>query len=406
VSPGRLRKRIVRSLKVSWREQPTRYDIAALRANVERVGLVVRVRWMLVGVLITYSLIGGAIYAQTISPHDLAELMAVPAAALAFVLLYNAFYQFNYRRLANIAVLNHLQLALDVIVVTVLVYYSGGITSWFWAMYSLFILEAAFILPTRRGAWFIAGLSAFMLGMVAGLEYFEILPHVQIPFSQPYVVTNATYVSVRYLWNIAVLAGTAFIATRFAFTANKTIGTASARIVDEQTGLYSRGFLRRALEVECARADRGQGSVHVIVADMDNFDDFNRRFGMDRGDSVLEGTAAVIGRALGEFGDLEASPNVAARYGGEEFALLLVDANGSPARTADALHLARLVRDAIRNLKVEGAGVTASVGVASFPADGTTGAALLSAADDALEQAVQAGGDRIATTDGVIAEGA
>ena len=38
---------------------------------------------------------------------------------------------------------------------TLLVYYSGGVSSWFWSMYSLFILEAAFILPgaATRGAW-------------------------------------------------------------------------------------------------------------------------------------------------------------------------------------------------------------------------------------------------------------
>ena len=47
VSPSRLRKRIARALMVSWREQPTRYDIEAVQANTRRVGLVIRVRWAL-----------------------------------------------------------------------------------------------------------------------------------------------------------------------------------------------------------------------------------------------------------------------------------------------------------------------------------------------------------------------
>jgi hypothetical protein len=52
VSSSRLRKRIARALVVSWREQPTRYDIEALQANIRRVGLVIRLRWALVVVLV------------------------------------------------------------------------------------------------------------------------------------------------------------------------------------------------------------------------------------------------------------------------------------------------------------------------------------------------------------------
>jgi hypothetical protein len=54
---------------VSWREQPTRYDIEALQANTERVGLVIRVRWALVAVLAVFSLIaGGSIPSRSPGP--------------------------------------------------------------------------------------------------------------------------------------------------------------------------------------------------------------------------------------------------------------------------------------------------------------------------------------------------
>ncbi|MDO9173977.1 MAG: hypothetical protein Q7V62_04170, partial [Actinomycetota bacterium] len=83
---------------VSWREQPTRYDIEALQANIRRVGLVVRVRWALVALLVVYSLLAGWAYTWLVPVAELAERMTVPALALAFVVLYNAFYQLNYKR--------------------------------------------------------------------------------------------------------------------------------------------------------------------------------------------------------------------------------------------------------------------------------------------------------------------
>src|SRR5512139_154672 len=79
VSPSLLRKRITRSLLVSWREQPTRYDIEALQANIRRVGLVIRVRWVLILVLVLYSILGGVLYATRIPIPELASLMWIPA---------------------------------------------------------------------------------------------------------------------------------------------------------------------------------------------------------------------------------------------------------------------------------------------------------------------------------------
>jgi hypothetical protein len=164
VGSSRLRKRIARALVVSWREQPTRYDIEALQANIRRVGLVIRLRWALVVVLVIYSALAGLAYTWRVPASELTARMLVPAIALGFVVLYNAFYQLNYRRLGNVALWNHLQLGLDAVVVTVLVHYSGSVHSWFWSMYPLFILEAAFILPRRRDAWFLAGWCALLLG--------------------------------------------------------------------------------------------------------------------------------------------------------------------------------------------------------------------------------------------------
>jgi diguanylate cyclase (GGDEF)-like protein len=384
---------------VSWREQPTRYDIEAVQANTRRVGLVIRVRWALLIVLVIYSLLAGAAYITVMPLSELASRMLIPALALGFVALYNTFYQLNYRRLGNITVWNNLQLALDAIVVTVLVYYSGGVSSWFWSMYSLFILEAAFILPKRRDTWGLAVLCMVLLGGIDLLEFAGILPHVTIPFATAEQYRDPVYVSVRYLWQVAVLAGTAAVATQLVGEQRaEAAGRQALTVFDETTGLYSRAYFLRALGAEIRRAQRDSRPLHILLIDIDRFGEFNRRFGIDAGDNLLSLISVAITGCLSQAGDMLITTNLAARFGGEEFAILLAEdqeTKGAPDND-DAVRLANCVRREIGKQKVNGAGVTVSVGVASMPADGVTPDELLDAADVGLSAAIEAGGDQVA----------
>jgi diguanylate cyclase (GGDEF)-like protein len=397
VSPSRFGKRLNRALKVTWREQPNRYDIEALHDNVRRVGVVIRVRWALVFVLFVYSIFGAVIYAQTIPFADLARLMLVPGLALVLVLAYNTFYQLTYRRFANVAIFNHAQLLLDALVVTILVYYSGGISSWFWAMYSLFVLEAAFILPRKLDAWLIAFACAALLGIVTVAEYAGILPHAEIPFTSPDIQHNATYVSVRYLWQLTVLFGTASVATLL--VSNTSRASSATAITDTVTGLYSRAYYRQILPTEIGRARRDQRALHLVFVDLDQFTAFNERFGIETGDELLAKIGAVVAESLGSPDARVASTNVAARIGGEEFAVVLTEAVGTGAEPSreDALALAEQLRQAICRTTVDDAGVTASIGVASLPEDGISSQELTAAADEALLVAVAAGGNKVGT---------
>ena len=383
---------------VSWREQPTRYDIEALQANTRRVGRVVNVRWALLIVLVVYSTLAGAAYLSVMPIPELATRMLIPALALGFVVLYNTFYQINYKRLGNIAVWNNLQLALDALVVSVLVYYSGGVSSWFWSMYSLFILEAAFILPRQRDVWGLAGICVILLGGIEWLELLGVLPHVVIPFAANEAFRDPVYVAVRFGWQIAVLAGTAAVATQLVGEQRAAAAQRQTLVLlDETTGLYSRSYFLRALSAEIRRAQRDARPLHVLLIDIDHFGDFNRRFGIELGDQLLQRLAAAITTCVGEAGDVMVTTNLVARIGGEEFAVLLAEDEsiGGPPEAADAARLAERLRTVIRATTIAGAGVTVSVGVSSLPADGVSTDDLLDAADAALASAIDAGGDLV-----------
>jgi diguanylate cyclase (GGDEF)-like protein len=399
LSPSRLQKKIARSLMVYWREQPTRYDIEALQDNIRRVGLVVHIRWVLLVVLVVYSALAGAAYTTVMSISRLAGLMAIPAVALGFVVLYNSFYQANYRRLGAIAVWNNLQLALDAIVVTVLVYYSGGVASWFWSMYPLFILEAAFILKRPRDAWFHTLLCVGLLGGIEALEMVGVLPHVRIPFTGPNLANDLVYVSIRYLWQVAVLAGTAAVATSLIGVQRENARRhETLQLLDETTGLYSRAYFLRALPAEIRRAQRDGRGLHVMLVDLDRFGDYNTKFGIDRGDRLLGAIASAISSTVAQAGDLAVTLNIVSRFGGEEFAVLFAEdlsCEGGIPDAACAMRMAENLRHAAERVRVDDSGVSVSVAVASLPDDGTTADALLDAADEALSLAISTGGDRV-----------
>jgi diguanylate cyclase (GGDEF)-like protein len=399
VSPNRFAKALSRRAMVSWREQPNRYDIEALQANIARVGLVIHVRWALVAVLSAFTLLGVWIYGAEVPWPELLPNIRIPALAVAFVCLYNAYYQLTYRRLGNIAFLNHAQLLFDVIVVTVLVYYSGGVNSWFYAMYALFVLEAAFILPRSRDAWIVAGFSALAYGVVVWGEYLGLLPHVAVPFTYGEVHLNRTYVAVRYLWQVAMLGGIAMVATLMTSELrSREQQLAGASIVDEKTGLYDRKYFLRSLSSEVLRAEREARPFSVLMLDIDDLARFNKVFGIARGDEMIRSVAERLAGALEECctaGSYET--NVLSRFGGEEFAVLLVEGiAGGPPVAADAMAVGEVLRAAVESLRIEGASVTLSVGVAAYPENGPTPDTLLSAADEALHAASTSGGNRVA----------
>ena len=169
----------------------------------------------------------------------------------------------------------------------------------------------------------------------------------------------------------------------------------SASIVDEPTGLYNRPYFYRALHSELSRASRDSRRFYVLLADLDHFGEFNRKFGLDRGDRLLVELAMRLRNVMAPGTDPLLSANVVARYGGEEFAMVLSEAPEGVAPNGDlAFQIGDEVRRVVSGALVDGVGVTASVGVAVFPDDGQTIDELLLAADEALGVSSREGGNR------------
>lgn len=161
---------------------------------------------------------------------------------------------------------------------------------------------------------------------------------------------------------------------------------AEEAVRDPLTGLHNRRHLDRALEADLARRPR-TGQLSLLVVDVDHFKGVNDRFGHAAGDRVLTAVAGTLTGAVRD-GD------TAARLGGEEFVLVLPGAGREQALDR-AEQVRREVAAGRHALDGETVGVTVSVGVAVCPADGTSAAALLEAADRALYTAKATGRDRV-----------
>ena len=153
---------------------------------------------------------------------------------------------------------------------------------------------------------------------------------------------------------------------------------------DELTGLLNRRGYQQRLAAELARAEREGTPVSLILGDIDCFKSLNDRFGHRCGDDALARFAAVCrGQRRGA--------DFVARVGGEEFAMVLPGTD-----PAGALLAAERLRDAICSdlSRPDGAPLTASFGVATYPDHASDCDALLGWADRAMYAAKEGGRNR------------
>lgn len=152
---------------------------------------------------------------------------------------------------------------------------------------------------------------------------------------------------------------------------------------DPLTRLLNRRAFVQRLDGEVARATRYGRSVGLVIADLDRFKHRNDHFGHATGDEALVLFSGILTRALRR-------PDAAFRIGGDEFALLLAETTDDDARpVVERVH--RMLGELGADGSPEFAGITASFGFASCPADAEDAQALFRLADEALYEAKRAG---------------
>jgi diguanylate cyclase (GGDEF)-like protein len=152
---------------------------------------------------------------------------------------------------------------------------------------------------------------------------------------------------------------------------------------DPLTGLPNRALLADRFSQIIVQAKRRSSPLAVLFIDLDQFKAVNDTLGHAGGDGLLKEVAVRLQSAV-RTGD------TVARISGDEFAIVVADL----VRPEDAALVAQKVIDAFSEpVHIQGSEVfvTASVGIAAFPADGTDAETLIGAADAAMYRAKQSG---------------
>lgn len=154
---------------------------------------------------------------------------------------------------------------------------------------------------------------------------------------------------------------------------------------DALTGLPNRASFTDCLTLAVAQARRKRQALTVMFLDVDSFKLVNDTVGHAMGDELLRVAAKRLTGLMRE-GD------TVARVGGDEFTLLLPDGAG----VAEATGIAERILEALRRpwqLDGHEFHLTASIGIAIYPDDGTDAIALLRNADTAMYRAKDQGRD-------------
>ena len=153
-------------------------------------------KWiMFFRVLFTTLLLGSTIVFQLRrSPSFLAEPLLFIYGLTIGIYVLSFVYTIFLRRVKRELLFAYIQVVMDTIVVTLIIYVTGGFSSIFSFLYLVVIIYSSMIL-FRRGSMIMAALCSIQYGILVDLEYFGLLT--------PFVVEDSMS-GLIYTWNYAI----------------------------------------------------------------------------------------------------------------------------------------------------------------------------------------------------------
>ena len=157
-------------------------------------------------------------------------------------------------------------------------------------------------------------------------------------------------------------------------------------ITDDLTGCYNRRKLKDDLREELERAERYNKNLSVLMIDIDWFKEYNDFHGHQEGDKLLV-------KLVRKFSYNIRFTDKLYRYGGEEFVVLLPETSEEEAK-----EVAGKLRKKVADKKFEGADesqpnriISVSIGLSSYPKNGSSSNEIIHAADSAMYEAKSSG---------------
>ncbi|KHE72623.1 sensor domain-containing diguanylate cyclase [Halobacillus sp. BBL2006] len=152
---------------------------------------------------------------------------------------------------------------------------------------------------------------------------------------------------------------------------------------DQLTKVSNRRYFFKQLQIELEEVDKNQSLLSVLFIDLDNFKEINDQFGHQIGDEVLVIFTKRVKQML-------RSTDTFSRLGGDEFVVLLSNLQSANDPQAIANRMMECITQPI-SINGQTLYISVSIGIASYPEQGTSREMLLTNADQALYEAKKKG---------------
>lgn len=163
---------------------------------------------------------------------------------------------------------------------------------------------------------------------------------------------------------------------------------------DDLTKIPNRSLIKERIEQALLQHARHNEILALLFLDLDGFKEVNDQYGHDIGDELLLKLAGILGEAVRK-------SDTVARFGGDEFAILLT---GLLSRDDAAIVAEKILHQLAQPfaLSVGEVQISASIGIAIYPDDGTDCAKLLKVADSLMYRVKQQGKNQYCFSKAVI----
>jgi len=391
--PTATNNKLLKKLKFYQGEYPLPQELELMAESERRLSLMLKARWLFLLFLGLYEFaiilsLEGDLLAKITGPFF------VPVAALILMTTYNAWYQGCYQQFSHVRGLRYAEIIFDMMFALIVIHYTGGPLSWAWLVYPLIVVEAAVLLEKKAAVWAMAFLSCFFYGLLLVVESYIPRLLVQVPFMELLLRDSFTSNLLFWLRFSLIVILFAIVSGYLMGVVRKDEAKLKANIVtDSLTGLYNNTHFLRRLHSEASRAKRYQQPLSLLLLSLNNFREFNQKFGYLEGNQLLRSVAVILKKSVRRSDtDPPYDVDIACRYGADKFAIILpntpVESAGIPAE-----RIAEMVKNKWQEYLPEGLcekvakdppQITLRVGIAGFPRDGEEYQQVLKAAEKAL----------------------
>jgi diguanylate cyclase (GGDEF)-like protein/PAS domain S-box-containing protein len=180
-------------------------------ADACQVAHLARARWVILLILFLYGLFAGAFYSFSRFGFFLsAGQAAFLLITFCIVVIYNLCYQQASRSLSRFRRRDHVQVFLDLLLVTVLVHLTGGGDSWVWPLYLLVSIEGVYLLKRKGDIWFTWFAGAALYATLLWCEHAGVIGNVAMPFVDTDLSADTGYLTMIWFW-VAILNGAVLV---------------------------------------------------------------------------------------------------------------------------------------------------------------------------------------------------